>query len=172
LCLRLALPSSFSHLNELHSIAQRLTELGKKRPSAAARRDVMEALNAKAQGIRINAAKVLAAWGDKESLEVLLVLLDETATNPPNDLGAKLKTLVDLLIPHVVKLDRDRVIELYFSTTGSTSKHYLRPLLYAFPFKSTASAIAARYREGKNVDEIPAMLENMQFYGIFHKRKD
>jgi hypothetical protein len=159
-------------LNELHDIALRLNALGNKRPSAAARRDVMEALNAKAHGIQINAAKVLASWGDKESIAVLQQLLIETATARQTDSGAKLTVLVDLLIPHVTKLEKDWVIELYFSVNSSTSKHSLRSLLYAFPFKATASAIAARYRAGKNVNEIPAMLDNMQFYATLNKRKD
>ncbi len=159
-------------MNELHDIAQRLSELGKKKPSATARREVTEALSAKAHGIRINAAKVLAEWGDNESIEALKNLLEVCTMQKQTDFGSKLSTIVDLLIPHVDKLERDWMIELYFSTIDSTTKHNLRPLLYAFPLKATASAIAARYRAGKNVDEIPSMLDNMQFYGIMHRRKD
>lgn len=159
-------------MNELHAIAQRLKEFGKKKPDAAARREVMEALQAKAHGIRINAAKVLAVWGDNESIEGLKGLLAEYVAQTQDRFRADLPILIKLLIPHVEKLDRAWAIELYFSAYDVKAESYLRDLLYAFPFKATASALAARYRSGKNVERIPGLLDHMQYYAFVRRRKE
>ena len=132
----------------------------------------MEALYAKAHGIRINAAKVLAAWGDKESIDALRSLLVEYSAKPKGHYTSDLATIINLITPHVEKLDREWAIELYFSPETVESEFHLRQLLYAFPLKATASALAGRYRSGKNVDRIPALLDLMQFYAFVRKRKD
>jgi hypothetical protein len=156
-------------LNELHNIALRLAELGKKKPSAAARREVAEALTTKAEGIRVNAMKVLAAWGDDRALDELKRLLVENIRSGNREM---IQVIVRLLIPHIAKLDRGEVIELYFSTDTWMIRHLLTQLLYAFPLKGTASMLATRYRAGKNASEIPKLLDNMQFYALTHRRKD
>jgi HEAT repeat protein len=159
-------------MNELHAIAQRLNELATKKPNAAARREVMQALQAKARGIRINAAKALAAWGDKESIESLKSLLAEYVTQTQDRFNGDLSVLIKLLIPHIEKLDREWVIDLYFTRYDIKAESYLRELLFAFPFKATASSLAARYRSGKNLDQIPGLLNHMQLYAFVRRRKD
>ena len=129
----------------------------------------MQALDSKAEGIRINAMKVLGQWGDKESIVVLQSLLADHVKSSKHTI---VNVLVGQLLPHIARLDRQWVIELYFTDCNSMTRHHLRDLLYAFPFKATAAALAARYRSGKNVDQIPGILDNMQFHAFTHKRKD
>ncbi|HET6512500.1 MAG TPA: hypothetical protein VFH43_09940, partial [Candidatus Kapabacteria bacterium] len=128
------------------------------------------ALNSNAEGIRINAAKVLGQWGDKESIESLRALLADSVADAQSD---KVSVLVRLLKPHLDKIDRDWVIDLYLERArGSNNKLYLKELLFAFPLKESAKVLAALHRAGRHKDQIPQLLDQMQFHAVVHRRKD
>jgi len=63
---------------DLKEITARLADIGRVKPSDAARQKVKEALGSKWEGVQAAAAKTLARWGDRASVTMLREFLVQT----------------------------------------------------------------------------------------------
>ena len=116
---------------DLRQVTDRLRQLGAKRPTTASRAEVVAALSSKWEGAQAVAARVLAGWGDRESIDLLR---DFLAKCFDREAGWGIRgVVVRALRPIVTDADVDWVLDLYFSLQGWLPKHELLWLVTALP---------------------------------------
>lgn len=118
---------------DLGILTERLRSLDTRRPTPERRAEVVAVLSSKYEGVQSVAAQVLAAWGGRESVDVLRGWLAETLRRKQG--WAITGVAVGALRGLVESDDVSWVLDLYFGATGWKAKDQLTPLVFALPPK-------------------------------------
>jgi HEAT repeat protein len=122
-----------------------LNALALRRPRADDRVQVRHALDDKFEGVQSAALKVLGAWGDAESCELLRTFLVKAFERP---YGWSIRGVaIQALVPHINKGDVEWVLGLYFGLPGIVTKHEVLPLVLALPPESARNRLVKALRD-------------------------
>jgi hypothetical protein len=114
-------------VNDLEREAEELKSVSRRKPTAARRALVAQALVSKWEGTQVLAVKVLAGWGDSQSIGAIRHFL-EMAFEKPYGWGVRRATiteLADLLGPD----DASWLANLCRAHPTGLARHELRPLI-------------------------------------------
>jgi HEAT repeat protein len=116
---------------DLRKTCERLKQLGRRKPTIEARREVEEALRSKWEGMQSAALHALGDWGDRRSVDLLREWLQE-AFQRKYGWGIR-GVAVKALARCVREEDVPWVLETYFGLRGVLRKHELLWLVMALP---------------------------------------
>lgn len=130
---------------DLRTVTERLRSLAGRRPTPQQRIEVYAALSNKWEGVQATAARVLARWGDRESVEQLRHLLVRCFDR---EAGWGIRgVVVRALRPVVTEEDVGWVLDLYFSLQGWLPKHELLWLVAALPPAAARERLVTALRD-------------------------
>jgi hypothetical protein len=124
---------------DLKQECERIQRLGKKGQNASARKELVEALHSKWEGIQVTAARALAHWGDSSSLTSIKLVLIELSIKEARWSSAG--AIASALAPHLCEDDIEWVLNFYFSQSKRTNRFALTSLFMYLPSKPTITAI-------------------------------
>jgi HEAT repeat protein len=118
-------------MNDLETEAASLRQLKNRKPTPERRRQLVQALNSKFEGLQSVALQVLGAWGDPDSAATLRKFLEEAFARPYG--WSIRKVAVNALSSAVGEADAEWVLDLYFELPDVLTKHETLPLVLALP---------------------------------------
>jgi HEAT repeat protein len=121
--------------SDLKQITNRLKDFGSRTATPEARKEIMTALESKWEGVQAVAAKVLAIWGGRESVDALRAWLIQCQQRKNG--WAVRSVAVKALSECIDECDVDWILDMYFSVSGVLAKHeLLYPLVVNLPPKA------------------------------------
>ena len=156
--------------SDLKQITNRLKELGSKPETPEARKEVMESLESKWEGIQAVAAKVLAIWGGRESVDALRAWLIQCHQRKYG--WAVRRVAVKALSQCVDESDVDWILEMYFSVSGVHAKHeLLYPLIVNLSSEATYKRLILESKSKDRDNRQAAMKAIANMRNGFHNRE-
>src|ERR1700689_1142728 len=124
---------------ELQAHCERLKQLGTRRASEASRRELLEGLSSKWEGVQVVAARALVSWGDAESLDSVRRKLMEISGKPARWSAAG--AIAHALSVHISEEDVDWVVNLCLRHASPRNRFVLFPLFRALPKPAALAAL-------------------------------
>lgn len=100
-------------------------------PTSTRRKEVDEALRSKWEGVQVWAARVLASWGDRQSIDELRRWLESSLTKEAG--WAVRGEAVNALCKCYKAEDIPWLLDMYFKTEDRLLRHELLPFVTALP---------------------------------------
>jgi hypothetical protein len=127
--------------NYLRCVVDHLRTLGQSVSTPETRAEVVRHLNSKWEGVQAVAARVLGAWGGRDAVEDLRILLMNLPEKPYSTSlhGVIYHALADC----IDESDTGWVLDEYFGLDGVLAKHEMRPLVWGVPFEAARTRLEA-----------------------------
>jgi hypothetical protein len=150
---------------DLREECDRISALGRRKPTDGSRKEVADALSSKWEGLQVTAAKALSAWGDKASVDLIRKSLIDFSKKPAH--WAAAGAVADALKPHMRSDDVEWVLDLCLKHSNPHNRFALFGLLAVLPPKATVAALEnRRHTAGHDSKEIKYAISLVQQFSM------